>query len=247
MKNVLNLKYVFAKCEELTAEERQAKLIELGFSEDDIAKLSLELPKDFKAGDRLFLQNDLTKARNDERRKVEGNLRHKDPQTPPPVVQTPANTDPANPVQVNQGLTQEAVQKLIQESVSQALTQAQTANQEVVSQLQQQLEAVNNDIKTKEQKALDKLKASLLAQLPEDVHSLLNGTNEEELTTSFNLIKGFVDKTTEEAKNAVATEEKAKEVAKTIFYKAEDGTEYKTVTELTANPAHLQEFKQKFN
>lgn len=251
LKELIKLAY----CE--TLEERIARYRQLGLSEDEIDKLVLDLPSGFQKGQKLFTQEDVTKFRNDERRKVEANYKNTPPVVTPPVVPNPNPNEPVvggqqTPNQIptpTQGLTQEQIQTMIQNSIAESVkTALETQKVEYESQitgLKQTLDSVSTSYNADKQKAFETRKAQILAELPETVHPLLIGDTIEALETSYNSVKAFVEKTKQEAQTAVTAQEAQKVHSTTVFYKAEDGTEYMSVADLVKNPAHLAEWKTK--
>jgi hypothetical protein len=253
MKKQINFKDFIkvAYCE--TNEERRARYKELGLSDEEIDRLLLELPEGFQAGQKLFTQADVTKFRADERRKVESNLRHQQqPQTQPPVTDPvqgqPPNSQTQQPTQTA-GLTPEQIQALVADQVQGAVTTAletqKTQYEQTINTLKSELDNVATLYNTDKQKAYEKRKAEILAELPETVHKLVSGDTIEALEDSFATVKAFIDTTKAEAQTNVTAQEAKKEHDKKVFYTADDGTEYLTVQELTKNLAHLQEWKAK--
>lgn len=239
-----------AYCE--TIEEKVARYRTAGLNEEEIDKLLLELPSGFKAGQKLFTQDDVTKFRNDERRKVESNFRTKpDPivepvvagQTNPPVVPNPAPVQVVQPV----GLSQEEIQNLVKQSIQSALDAQKATYEQEISGLKDSLTNVSNAYTADKQKAFDARKAQILAELPESVHNLVNvqGSDIDALEAQYATVKAFIESTKQEAQTAVTAQVAVQQHAQTVFFKAEDGTEYANVDALVGNIAHLQEWKAK--
>jgi hypothetical protein len=257
MKTLLNLNaFVLSFCDEETLEQRIERYREMGLSEEEIAKLTLQLPSGYKPGDRLFTQKDLTKARQDERRKVEGNLKYRrDVQLVDDDDDDDVDDEPVTSKQRRQKQTktlqpqagQLNIQELLQAPEAQefltSLVQNATADlQAKLSKAEEEAKQAREAIEADRKKAFEKRKGELLADLPEDVHTLLVGNTIEEIEASYKTVKAFVDKTLQEAQASKAAAEAVKN--KTVFFKSQDGTEFASAAEMMAHPDHAKYFEE---
>lgn len=249
-----------------TLEEKRARYVELGLSEQEINKLLLEVPENVKAGDKLFTTDDVTKFRQNERRKVEALYKGQQPlqqQTQQPVdnqqqqyqfnqdlqqqQQQPTQQLQTGVAQQTPSLSQEAVSKLVEESIAKALEAREQAHQQELKAIKDNLTSVQSAYDADKKKMFENRLQEIKAELPEDVHKLLTGDTLEALETSYTTIKGFVEKAKQEAQATVTASVQKEEHDKQVFYKAEDGTEYADINALVTNPAHLAEWKSKQN
>ena len=239
MKTIETL-FVLGHCDE-ALDAKLATWRAAGLTEDDIDKLLINIPKGvmdtLKSGDKLFTQTEMTKARNDVRRQVESNNKHKTKNQTTPEEEDEDEEDEdttQTPTPKPKAKTSRVSEIDIKNLVADAIREATQPLLDKNTQLEQQLTNVHDSLKTDKQKAYDKRKAELLAQLPEETHALLTGKDIEALEASFATVKSFVDKTVQEAKASVSAEVQTKEKDKAVIYKAKDGTEFFNINDIMA-------------
>lgn len=244
--------FLIAFCDE-TPEARIQRLQEAGLTDEEITKLGLNIPENIlstlQSGQRLFTQEDLTKARKTERQRVEGNLKYKKPQTTPPVEEEIDDDDefeevdptPApKPKKMKTGQSTPLID--FQAEIAKVLEPFQA----VIEEQKQKIDSLTTDLQADKQKKVADHKASLLSKLPETAQGLLTGNTIEELDASFAQISAFISATTHSAKahNAAGSLTSTKAV-----YKAKDGKEFARMEDLVMpeNAQYLAEYKAQFN
>lgn len=254
-------KFLIAHCDETqeTPEERIQRLKDAGLTDAEITKLGLNIPDNvlttLQSGQRLFTQEDLTKARKTERQRVEGNLKYKKNQPPvtdeaddeedeeDEVEDTPVVKPKSKSTKMKVG---ESVIPLQTFDVQAEIAKALEPFQAIINTQKQQIESLSTDISTDKEKKVATHKASLLSQLPEQAHTLLTGSTIEELDASFAQLTAFISSTTKTSKAQNAA---GRLVDQRTVFTAKDGKKFTRMEDLVMpeNTEYLAEYKAQFN